>query len=163
MWGNSRTPFNGEYYQLAEPFSSPQPLTKPHPPILIGGGGEKKTLRLVARYGNACNFFIGSSLREVPASWRRMYENRSEFLRHKLAVLKQHCSDVGTSYESIEKTAQTYVKLGVNSQSAEEVIALCRELAELGITHLIIDIPNLNGTEPIEDIGRYVIPKVSVF
>src|SRR6185437_3600761 len=57
MWSGDRSPYNGRYYQLTDPLNSPQPLTKPHPPIMIGGGGEQKTLRLVAQYGDACNLF----------------------------------------------------------------------------------------------------------
>ena len=90
MWRDDPSPFQGKHYQLAEPINHPQPLTKPHPPILIGGSGEKKTLRLVAEYDDACNIFA----RMGP-----------DVLRAKLDVLKQHCDQVGRDYATIEKTA----------------------------------------------------------
>src|ERR1043166_8678914 len=89
MWSGNHGPYNGKHYQLAETICSPLPLSKPHPPILIGGMGEKKTLRLVAQYADACNFFAGPDL---------------EALQRKLSVLRQHCETVGRNYAEIEKT-----------------------------------------------------------
>lgn len=87
MWDpQNNGPFEGRHYRLAETLCNPQPL---HPPtVLIGGGGEKKTLRLVARYGDACNLFASST----------------EEVRHKLDVLRAHCDELGTDYERIRKT-----------------------------------------------------------
>src|SRR5664280_1303209 len=76
MWSENNGPYNGKHYQLAETLCSPQPISRPHPPILIGGTGEKKTLRLVAQYADACNLFAGAGI---------------EVVSHKLDVLKQHC------------------------------------------------------------------------
>src|SRR5437588_8652543 len=78
MWSDDDGPFEGKHYKLARTLNSPQALTRPHPPILIGGGGERKTLRLVARYADACNLFAGPD--ELP---------------HKLDVLRRHCEEVG--------------------------------------------------------------------
>jgi F420-dependent oxidoreductase-like protein len=89
MWSGDRTPYEGKHYRLAEPISSPQPLSKPHPPILVGGMGEKKTLRLVAQYADACNLFTAIGVDEVA---------------RKLDVLKRHCEDVGRPYDEIERT-----------------------------------------------------------
>ena len=83
LWSGNPDPFEGRHYQLAEPISSPQPLTRPHPPILIGGSGEKKTLRFVAQYGDACNLFSRRGAAAVQA---------------KLDVLKRHCEEVGRDY-----------------------------------------------------------------
>lgn len=160
MWRGDTAPYNGKYYHLQEPINSPQPLSKPHPPILIGGGGEKKTLYLVAKYGNACNFFIGSRLKELPASWGKMYENRIEFLRKKLAILKKHCDEVGRSYDEIEKTVQIYVKPASSAQKSEEIISLCCELANLGISHVIFNMPNAHDIESIRVVGREIIQQV---
>jgi len=160
MWRGDVTPYEGKYYHLAEPINSPQPISKPHPLIMIGGGGEKKTLRLVAKYGDACNLFIGSPLKEHPPSWRAMYENRLKFLRGKLAVLEQHCDRVGRSYGDVEKTAQVYVRLAPDTQDSGEVIELCQGLARLGIQHVIFNITNVHEIEPLEVIGEEVIPQV---
>lgn len=65
MWRGDITPYNGKYYHLAEPINNPQPLSNPHPPIMVGGSGEKKTLRLVAKYGDACNIVLGTTLKEA--------------------------------------------------------------------------------------------------
>jgi len=88
MWSDNNGPFEGKHYRLAETLCAPQPIQRPRPPILIGGAGEKKTLRLVAQYGNACNLF-GSSPEDV---------------EHKLDVLRRHCDDVGRDYDEIRKT-----------------------------------------------------------
>jgi hypothetical protein len=88
MWSDNNGPYQGKYYQLAETICVPQPLRSPRPPILIGGGGEKKTLRLVAKYADACNLF-GTSVADV---------------RHKLDVLRGHCDAEGRDYDAIQKT-----------------------------------------------------------
>jgi F420-dependent oxidoreductase-like protein len=162
MWAGNVKPFEGKYYQLAEPLNSPQPLSKPHPPILIGGGGEKKTLRLVAKYADACNFVIGTTLKEAGVLVQSREESL-DFLRKKLAILKQHCNDVGRSYRDIEKTVVTYIKLAPDAMDATEVIELCRKLAELGFQHVIFNMPNVHEIKPLEILGNEVIPTVSEF
>jgi len=91
MWGPDNGPFAGKHFQLAETLNSPQPVSSPHPPIMIGGSGERKTLRLVARYGDACNLFAGP--RTGP-----------DAVAAKLAVLAEHCKREGTDYDRIRKT-----------------------------------------------------------
>src|ERR1700761_1406848 len=88
MWSDDEGPYNGKYYQLAETICVPRPLQSPRPPILIGGGGEKKTLRLVAQYADACNLFSTSP----------------EEVKRKLDILRGHCDAVGRDYDSIAKT-----------------------------------------------------------
>ncbi len=88
MWSDNTGSFDGVHYRLAETLNEPQPITKPHPPILIGGGGEKKTLRLVAQYANASN----------------LIEPTPEAVAHKLGVLREHCERLGTDYDAIRKT-----------------------------------------------------------
>ena len=159
MWSGDTTPFSGKQYNLAEPINSPQPLSKPHPPILIGGGGEKKTLRFVARYGDACNLVMGTTLTDAGV----LRENREEgfnYLRYKLQVLRKHCRDLGRPYDDIEKTVATYIKIAPDAMSTDEVVELCRELAEIGFQHVIFNMPNTHEITPIEVIGEEVIPEV---
>lgn len=160
MWQGNRVPFKGKYYQIVEPVNYPQPLSQPHPPILIGGSGEKKTLRLVAQYADACNLFIGTPLKELPLSFQSAFERRSDIISTKLKVLKDHCISFKRPYDNIERTVQTYVKPASDSQTTDEIIRLCRELAGFGIQHVIFNVSNLQETKPIEVIGSDVIPQV---
>jgi F420-dependent oxidoreductase-like protein len=146
MFTDDRRPFEGKHYQLAEPINSPPPLSKPHPPILIGGGGENKTLRLVAQYGDACNLYVRLG---VPA------------LQHKLDVLKRHCEQVGRPYEDIERTALGSITFAPGGTTAAEVVQTCRELAEIGIQHVIFNMPNAYEITHLETIGREIIPEVA--
>jgi len=107
MWSGKRAPYQGKHYQLAETLNSPQPLTQPHPPILIGGSGEKKTLRLVAQYADACNLFAAPDM---------------DVIRHKLDVLKAHCEHLGRDYAMIEKTTLGTAWLAPGHMSAADVI-----------------------------------------
>jgi F420-dependent oxidoreductase-like protein len=114
MWAEEEEPYDGAIYQLERALNSPQSITRPHPYLMIGGGGERKTLRLVAQYADACNL---SAMGELPA--------------HKLDVLRRHCDDVGRDYDEIEKTAM----IGVNPEStAVDVAATVSDLAQLGFT-----------------------------
>jgi F420-dependent oxidoreductase-like protein len=144
MWSGDVRPFNGKHYQLAEPINNPAPLSRPHPPILIGGTGEKETLRLVARYGDACNFFT--------------FIGRQEIAR-KLEVLKDHCQVIGRSYEEIERTS-----LGeIDTSGPVDIAGIldeCRGLADIGIQHAIFNMPRGYDPAVIETIGREVIPEV---
>src|SRR5215210_2564883 len=146
MWASQVAPYDGRHYHLAEPLNSPQVITKPHPPIMIGGMGEKKTLRLVAQYADACNLFAYGG---------------GDLIRHKLDVLRRHCEDVGRDYEEIERTALGTVNLAQDGMTAEGVIGLCRELNEAGIEHLIINMPNVHEIRPLEAFGREIIPAVA--
>jgi F420-dependent oxidoreductase-like protein len=121
MWSNDPKPFKGKMYELPEPHLSPQPVTKPHPPILIGGGGEEKTLRFVAKYADACNLFAMDM----------------DKVTHKLAVLKKHCQEVGRPYEDIEKTvlAAKDITSAVNDQVG--VLKRAEALKNLGIEHMV--------------------------
>jgi F420-dependent oxidoreductase-like protein len=122
MWSpDNAAPFAGEHYQLTGPVTNPQPLRQPHPPILVGGMGEKKTLRLVAQYADACNMF------DIPDGGR--------ILKHKLSVLAAHCEDVGRPYDEIEKTLSTRLDPG---ESADSFVQRCGALAALGIEHVVV-------------------------
>jgi len=148
MWSGQVKPYNGQYYHLTEPINNPMPLSNPHPPILIGGTGEKKTLRLVAQYADACNFFtfIGN-----------------EAIAKKLDVLKGHCDDVGRPYDEIERTGLSQLNLGNGGMSPSEAINMCRGLADAGLQQVIFNMPNNYEISLIETIGREIIPAVADF
>jgi F420-dependent oxidoreductase-like protein len=135
MWSDDNGPFEGKHYRLAETLNSPQPLRKPRPPILIGGGGERKTLRLVARYGDACNIF-----------------GDVDTARHKFEVLREHCEAEGRDYAEVEKTVYFIMNPGpggeMTGQMVEQPAGSPRwarsSLALVGVEHL----------EPIEASAR---------
>ena len=121
MWSGDVSPFHGRHYRLERPVSSPPPITRPHPPILIGGAGERKTLRLVARYGDACNLF------DIP--------DGGATVRHKLDVLARHCEEVGRPYGEIEKTLSTRL---APDEPVDAFAERCAHLAGLGIEHVVV-------------------------
>jgi F420-dependent oxidoreductase-like protein len=146
MWSGKVGSYEGEHYQLAEALNNPQALSEPHPPIMIGGMGEKRTLRLVAQYADACNLFAYGG---------------PDLVRQKLDVLRGHCEDVGRDYEEIERTALGTVNLAEGGMRADEVIGFCRQMSEAGIQHLIFNMPNVHEIEPLERFGEEIIPAVS--
>ncbi|MGA9531429.1 MAG: LLM class F420-dependent oxidoreductase [Anaerolineales bacterium] len=146
MWSGDDGPYHGDHYHLEETLCRPQPLQAPHPPILIGGMGERKTLRMVAQYADACNLFVRAGL---------------DVLEHKLEVLQGHCQEVGRSYDEIEKTTLGTVHLGDKQMSPSEVVDLCGSLSELGIDHAIFNMPNVHDIEPLETFGASILPQVS--
>lgn len=146
MWSDDDGAYDGKHYQLAQTLNSPQPLSQPHPPILIGGSGEKKTLRLVAQYADACNLFARMG---------------ADVVRHKLDVLKQHCDDVDRDYDEIEKTTLDTVHLAPGQMSPSDVIERMKTLADLGIEHAIVNMPNVHDITPLETFGKEIIPAVA--
>jgi F420-dependent oxidoreductase-like protein len=140
MWRGDESPYHGRHYQLERPLNSPQPLTRPHPPILIGGGGERKTLRLVAEYAQACNLFPGPDL------------------AHKLDVLRGHCEAVGRDYDEIEKTCYFLYDVGSKGEKAQEVVDQLGALAEMGFGAAIGAVAGVWDVTPLEIIGSKVIP-----
>jgi F420-dependent oxidoreductase-like protein len=146
MWSDNNGEYKGKHFQLAETLCTPQPLSKPHPSILIGGGGEKKTLKLVAKYADACNLFaqIGNTA-----------------LQGKLDILKKHCEDVGRDYAQIEKTTLGTVHLTSDKLKAKDVIESCCALADIGIQQAIFNMPNVHEIKPLEIFGREIIPALA--
>jgi alkanesulfonate monooxygenase SsuD/methylene tetrahydromethanopterin reductase-like flavin-dependent oxidoreductase (luciferase family) len=142
MWRGDTSPFYGKHYQLAEPINSPQALTQPHPPILIGGGGERRTLRLVARYADACNLFA-----RLP-----VYD-----LARKLEKLRDYCDEAGRPWESIEKTA--LANWNLSRQPPEKILNRLRELRELEFDTVIASINGIETLKPIEILARDVFPQ----
>ena len=142
MWSNDNGPYLGKHYQLAETLCVPAPLSRPRPPILIGGGGERKTLRLVARYADACNL-LGSSPDEVA---------------HKLDVLRAHCEAEGRDYDAIRKTA---VYSGPVLDDVVAFVADAKCYAALGITQLDV-VPDRDPVEYTERLAT-IAPGLAEF
>jgi F420-dependent oxidoreductase-like protein len=145
MWSGEVAPFAGRHYRLAETLCVPQPLRQPHPPILIGGMGERRTLRLVARYADACNLFTYAGAAEVG---------------RKLDVLRRHCDALGRDFDSIERTTLGTVHLAPGKQSTADVIRELRELAKVGVQHAIVNLPNVHEIAPIERLAKEVLPEI---
>jgi alkanesulfonate monooxygenase SsuD/methylene tetrahydromethanopterin reductase-like flavin-dependent oxidoreductase (luciferase family) len=144
MWSGDRTPIAGRHYRLDEPILNP-PAIQPRPRVMIGGGGERRTLRLVAEYADACNMLVpdpGES-------------------RHKLEVLRRHCEQLGRPYEEIEKTALIEIDLRPDRMSAAEVVERLRAQADEGIEHVIVNLPDAHVIERLDLLGREVIPAVA--
>ena len=127
MWRGDESPYQGRHYQLVRPLNSPNSLQRPHPPILIGGSGEGKTLRLVAQYADACNLF------DLPTP-----EFRDNIVR-KLDVLRGHCARAGRDFAAIEKTVTSNFDFGEDPKAgAAAFLAHLRELAAAGIDHALV-------------------------
>ncbi|HZU02433.1 MAG TPA: LLM class F420-dependent oxidoreductase [Ktedonobacteraceae bacterium] len=136
-------PFEGKYHRIARPFNFPQSLTRPHPPILLAGNGEQKTLRLVARYADACNLAFGP---QIP---------------QKLSVLRQHCESEGRNYDTIEKTCAFAFDVGEDGSKVGELLGQLRKLASMGIQTVLGAVPHVYQIKPLEVIGREIIPAVA--
>jgi F420-dependent oxidoreductase-like protein len=143
MWRGDESPYRGTHYQLDRPLNSPQSLTRPHPPIMIGGSGEKKTLRLVAKYGDACNLFLTPDV------------------AHKLDVLRAHCEAEGRDYDEIIKTCYFVFDVGEKGDKAGEMVDRLGQLAELGFQAALGVVANVWQVTPLEVIAANVIPAVS--
>jgi F420-dependent oxidoreductase-like protein len=140
MWRGDETPYEGKHYQLHRPLNVPQALHGPHPPIMIGGGGERKTLRLVAKYADACNLFATPDV------------------AHKLDVLKRHCDDVGRDYNEIFKTA--YYRFDT-TEGPRKILTDLKALAEMGFNGVLGGVRDVWTLKPIEVIGQDVIPEAA--
>ena len=143
MWRGDETPYQGEHYQLERPLNSPQALSAPHPPILIGGSGERKTLRFVAKYAQACNLFPSPDIAD------------------KLDVLRAHCDAEGRDYDEITKTCYFIFDVGENGEKATEVVDQLGGLAAMGFQVAIGAVANVWQVRPLEIIGSQVIPQVA--
>ncbi|HEV8167068.1 MAG TPA: LLM class F420-dependent oxidoreductase [Actinomycetota bacterium] len=141
MWSDNDGPFDGRHYQLAETLCVPPPVSRPHPPILVGGGGERKTLVLAARYADACNVFATS-----PAD-----------VAHKLEVLRAHCDAEGRDYDRIRKTV-----LAVRPALADvdAFVAAAAEYAALGVSEMEV-MPDRHPVEFAEQVAEKVLPSLA--
>ena len=170
MWTEEHATFDGRYYHVRGAINEPKPVQKPHPPIWIGGGGEKVTLKLVAQYGDACNFNADV-----------------ETVRHKLEVLREHCETVGRDYDSVLKTLEFYAILGHSGEidrvaadaarrsgqdesfirswhplhgDADRIAGIIQSYADVGIQYFIVNLPNAFEGGVITRFAEEVFPRV---
>ena len=146
MWSDDNNgPYEGKHYRLAETINVPQALQKPRPRIMIGGGGEKKTLRLVAKYADACN---------IPGM-------DPGAVQHKLDILRQHCEREGRNYDDIEKTVITVMNVGRDGSQAGELVEQLGLLREAGAQAALGALIGVENITPIEAMGKHVIPRAA--
>ncbi len=144
MWSGEVGTYDGDHFELAETLNSPPAISAPHPPVLIGGNGEKKTLRLVAKYGDACNL--------LPRS--------PEEVTHKLGVLRRHCEDLGTEYDAIQKTT-LYTGTAVMAGDIETFVKEMADYAAVGVEGVFV-MPL--GPDPLgttEKLVAEAVPKLA--
>jgi alkanesulfonate monooxygenase SsuD/methylene tetrahydromethanopterin reductase-like flavin-dependent oxidoreductase (luciferase family) len=124
--------------------NSPQSISRPRVPILVGGGGERRTLRLVAQYADACNVFGG------PVA-----------IHHKFEVLREHCEAIGRDPDEIERTTLQDIRLaGSRAESPTSIVDRFGELADAGAQHVIVTLPTVHVPGDLEGLGRNVIPRL---
>jgi alkanesulfonate monooxygenase len=144
MWDEDNDgPYEGKHHRLGRTLNSPQSLRRPHPPILIGGGGEKKTLRMVAQYAQACNLFPGPEL------------------EHKLDVLREHCRAVGRDYDDIEKTVMMPLDPGPEGENVDSLLEQLRGLAALGVTHVQTMVRDVTRPGSLQPFAERIIPEAA--
>lgn len=148
MWQGERgseAAFDGTHYRAGRLLNSPQAISRPHPPIMIGGGGEQRTLRLVAQYADACNVFGGP-----------------ETIHHKYEVLREHCAAIGRDPDEIERSTLQSVRLDVGDggESPQQVVDRFGELADAGAQHLVFSVRDPWDPRVIELLGRDVLPQL---
>jgi F420-dependent oxidoreductase-like protein len=145
MWSDDDAPFRGKHIHADRLLNSPPALTKPHPPILIGGGGERKTLRLVAKYAQACNVF------------------NTPDLEHKLHVLREHCENEGRPYDEITKTVYHVMDIGRDGENTQALVDELGRLHGLGIDAVIGAVVGVPRVDVLEKFGSDVIPVARAF
>lgn len=145
MWGENNGAFEGKHYQLAETLCSPRPIQSPRPPILVAGNGERKTLRLVARYGDACNV-RGTDVATTKAL---------------LDTLREHCDREGRDYAAIEKTITTRFDPGPNGERAEAEVERIAAFAEVGVDSALGSLVGCENPKVMEAMATRVIPALA--
>jgi len=144
MWSDNNGAYSGKHYQLAETLSEPVSVSQPHPPIMIGGSGEKKTLRLVAKYAAACNLFV----------------NTPDEATHKLAVLRDHCANEGTDYDAIRKTV-LYTGMALMGGDDAAFIEEMTAMAAVGIQEAQVMPIGPDPVGLIERLAESVVPALA--
>jgi len=143
LWSGDETSFSGKRFSAPKITNNPRPLSEPHPRIIIGGSGPKKTLRMTAQYADACNLFEARG---------------QEQLQQSLDTLKKHCDQLGRSYDAIEKTSLGTAHLTAGKDSVGSIIERLKALSALGFTHAIFNMPNVYEIAPLETFGTEIIP-----
>ena len=144
MWSGgagSGEAFDGSHVHASRLLNSPQALSRPRVPIMIGGGGERKTLRLVAQYADACNVFGGA-----------------ERIAHKYAVLREHCERLGRPYDEIDKS--TLQSVDLDRESPDEIVEQFGALGEAGAQHILFSLRGVSDTTKLERVGAEVFPQL---
>jgi F420-dependent oxidoreductase-like protein len=148
MWSTDDGPYAGRHYQLAETICSPQPLRRPRPPIMVGGAGEKKTLRLLAKYADAGNLFAGP-------------HSSPEAVAAKLDVLAAHCEREGTDYERIRKSVLWAAPVDVSSRGGREFAERLAPYAAAGVTDVHVMPWDGDPVGFVEGLGAHVVPRLA--
>lgn len=142
LWTGDGTSYEGRHFSAPRITNNPRPLSQPHPRILIGGMGSKKTLRMVAQYADACNFFESAG---------------REKLQNALDTLKGHCESLERDYDTIEKTSLGTVQLS-GDDTVKTTLSRLGMLSEMGFTHAIVNMPDVHTITPIETFAKDIIP-----
>jgi F420-dependent oxidoreductase-like protein len=143
LWKGSEASFEGKHFSAPKITNNPRPLSDPHPRIMIGGMGPTKTLRMVAQYAAACNFFERAG---------------ADKLQESLDTLKAHCERLGRDYDTVEKTSLGTAHLAPGHDTVESIRERVKTLAGLGFTHAIFNMPNVYEITPLETFGKEIIP-----
>lgn len=143
LWESDEVDFTGQHFAAPAITNNPRPLSQPHPRLMIGGMGPKKTLRMVAQYADACNLFEGYGLERVQQA---------------LDTLKGHCERLGRDYDAIEKTSLGTAHLSPEHDSVDDILGRIQALADMGITHAIFNMPNVYEITPLETFAKEIIP-----
>src|SRR4051794_7940768 len=153
MFDDNPAPFQGATLTADCPINHPLPLSRPRPPIMVAGGGEQVTLRLVAQYGDACNVFFAG-----PGS----LEDQAAGVAHKFEVLRGHCRDLGRPYDDIKRTALATLSMG-EGMTVPDVLRVCRAAADVGVQQLIVMLDEPHERRHLEALGSLVVPAISAW
>jgi F420-dependent oxidoreductase-like protein len=145
LWESDEASFEGQHFSAPAITNNPRPLSSPHPRILIGGMGPKKTLRMVAQYADACNFFERAG---------------TENIQKALDTLKAHCERLGRDYDTIEKTSLGTVHLS-GDDTVASTISRIRDLSTMGFTHAIFNMPDVYEIAPLKTFAKEILPAVA--
>jgi F420-dependent oxidoreductase-like protein len=145
LWKSDETSFQGQHFSAPAITNNPRPLSKPHPRIMIGGMGPKKTLRMVAQYADACNIFEGAGTGKMQQA---------------LNTLRGHCEKLGRDYDTVEKTSLGTVHLS-GADTVDSLIRRINELSEMGFTHAIFNMPDVYKITPLETFAKEIIPAIA--